>query len=165
MMKVAKVLVTIGILDSYLDILGLEESQSLKYLSLMTLSYLPSDIPRLLPVHQFVSVETLAVKNRIRCLLYKDVEQCLAIEMTRCEVKGKTTEAYEQCMIDLKLEDSFCRNHYLDESIWKDNLSPSYLQYYLRLHNCLGLEGQSKGREYCTDYYEHEDSWGKKDLY
>jgi hypothetical protein len=93
--KTVLYVVTIGIVYSYLGILGLEESQSLKYISLLTLSYASSDLPRLLPVHQFVSLETMAVQNRIRCLLYNDQEQCLSIEIIRCEIKGKTTEAYE----------------------------------------------------------------------
>jgi hypothetical protein len=52
--EVGKYLALLLILESYLDILGLEMSQSLKYASLMSLSYAVEDLPRLLPVHQFV---------------------------------------------------------------------------------------------------------------
>ena len=95
----------------------------------MTLTYPAKDIPRLLPVHQFVSFDTAAVKDRIRCVLLKDPEQCLKIEVTRCELKGKTTEAYERCMIDLRKDSpvEFCRAHYLEEGLWTDGLSPNYL--------------------------------------
>ena len=59
----------------------------------------------------------------------------------------------------------FCKSHYKDETIWIDNLSQEYLQYYLRKHNCLAMAGLPKGKEYCEDYYTHEDSWGKDDLF
>ena len=67
----------------------------------MTLNYAAEEIPRLLPIHQFVSFETEKIRDRIKCILYKDAEQCLIIEMTRCKLKGETTEAYESCMIEL----------------------------------------------------------------
>jgi len=45
------------LLNTYLNILGLEMSQSLKYESFLSLSYDASLVPRLLPVHQFLSFD------------------------------------------------------------------------------------------------------------
>jgi hypothetical protein len=44
-------------------------------------------------------------------------------------------------------------------------MSPSYLQFYLRKHNCYSESGMARGREYCQDYMDHEDSWGQDDLF
>ena len=159
--------ISLGIIHSYLDILGLENSQTLKYTSLNTLTYAAKDIPSLLPVHQFLSFDTDKVKDRIRCILMNDPHECLKIEVTRCELKGKNSEVYERCMIELNKDSpvEFCKAHYLEESLWTDSLSPNYLQYYLRKHNCLQMAGQPKGKEYCIDYYTHEDSWAQENLF
>jgi hypothetical protein len=42
-------------------------------------------------------------------------------------------------------------------------MSPKYLQYYLRKHDCLKEAGQPYGREFCEDYMDHEPGWGIKE--
>ena len=51
MKRVLKVVFGVMILNSYLNILGLEMSQSLKYQSSLSLSYDASEVPRLFPMH------------------------------------------------------------------------------------------------------------------
>ena len=74
------------------------------------------------------------------------------------------------CMIQLQRSlnlnsTQFCEGHYQDLTLWTDNVSPSKLQYYLRLHNCFLNTGVPLGRSYCRDYGDHEDSWGLENLY
>ena len=49
--KIASLLALVWILVSYLDILGTEKSQEVKYISSLSLSYNSSLIPKLLPMH------------------------------------------------------------------------------------------------------------------
>jgi hypothetical protein len=66
----------------------------------------------------------------MKCLIFQDPIECQNIEITRCEALGKVSEAYEVCMLGLGLETNatiWCENHYKDESLWVDNLSPRYL--------------------------------------
>ena len=59
----------------------------------------------------------------------------------------------------------FCSDHYQNMTIWKDNYGPSKLGYWLRKHNCYQLSGVPKGRRYCQDYRNIEDSWGDDNLF
>ena len=57
-------------------------------------------------------------------------------------MKGLQTIQYEECMIDLRRSMGsdpieFCRNHYNNLGLWVDEMSPRYMQYYLRKHDCL----------------------------
>ena len=161
-MKILKVAATLSIIWAYLSLLGLEASQDLKYVSSLTFEYLAADVPRLLPMHQFVSFDADQLKDRIKCKVFGDTEECQKIEIKRCELKGKTSEAYEVCMLALGVEKNgtvFCENHYATADLWVDNLSPNYLMFYLRKHNCFALSGLPKGKSYCQDYFDHEDSW------
>ena len=51
MKKILKWVFGVLILNTYLNILGLEMSQSVKYQSSLSLSYDVLEVPRLLPVH------------------------------------------------------------------------------------------------------------------
>ena len=96
-----KILFYILIIKTYLDTLGTEESQTLVYSSHLFLNYTLSDLPRLLPFHQFASFDTEAVKNRIKCKVYNDKKECLRLEERACESFSKNSEDYEMCMIQL----------------------------------------------------------------
>ena len=87
-------------------------------------------MPRLLPMHQFVSFDPGQIKDRIKCKVFGDIQECQNIEIMRCELKGMTSEAYEICMIKLGIEKNatlFCENHYATGDQWVDSLSPNYL--------------------------------------
>ena len=164
LMKFLKVLAVSIIIKAYIDVLGTEKSQQVKYKASLIYKYDYSDLPRLLPVHQFISIDTQALKSRLSCLIYKDPLSCLSLEQSKCNFLDLRSEQYELCMIRLDTLD-FCSTHYRNSSLWTDTLSPSYLQYYLRLHNCYDLSGVPRGQQYCRDYYAHEDSWSREDLY
>jgi hypothetical protein len=83
-MKVLKYLSVILLINTYLNILGTEKSQELKYISSLEFKYTLKDLPRLLAMHEFITVETEAVKNRMRCLVYNDPVQCQVIEESKC---------------------------------------------------------------------------------
>jgi hypothetical protein len=162
--------VIVWILYSYLESLGTEKSQSLHYEQMDYLNYSMSDLAKLVPVHQFVSFNTVSVKDRIKCKIYGDEEQCKLFQELRCTYKGTDTENYEECMIQVNegLQQNatqFCENHYQDFTIWKDNQGPTKIMYYLRMHNCYEMSGVPKGRAYCLDYFLHEDSWSFSNLY
>jgi hypothetical protein len=62
------------IIYSYLNILGTEKSQEVKYISSLSFNYNVSLIPKLLPMHQFMSFKTEDIRNRILCVVYNDPE-------------------------------------------------------------------------------------------
>lgn len=70
--------------------------------------------------------------------------------------KNQNTGAYEDCRINImnKLDlnaSRFCINHFNDMNVWKDDLSPSFSEYWQRKHACLEKTGISKGRQFCND--------------
>ena len=150
--------------------MGSEKQQSLKYKSHTNLSYKVSDVPKLLPAHQFSFFKTDEVTDRMRCKIMGDEEECRKIEQRRCLSKGNTTEAYEVCMITMLNKEEvnstrFCVDHYNFKNIWVDQLSPKYLMYYKRMHNCLRFSGIPLGRDYCQDMFIYSDGWSKKNLF
>ena len=143
-----------GILYEYIITLGVEKSQSIKFVNHKEMTYNMSDIPRLLPVHHFSFFETDAIVERMRCKVYQDPNACRKIEERRCQSLGKNTTRYEECMIQLYMNENFvridpvlfCDEHYLDETIWIEKLHPDYLPYWIRHHGCKELAGVPKGR-------------------
>ena len=71
-MKFLQIIVAILIVRTFLNNLGKEESQSLKYSSSLTLTYKITDVPRLFAVHQFIFFDKTELKNRIKCKLFND---------------------------------------------------------------------------------------------
>lgn len=166
----AAIAIFFGIINQYLQKLGTEKSQSLIYVSHTNLSYSIPDIPRLLPAHQFTFFDRKEITDRMMCKIEGDEEQCRKIEERRCLSKGNLTEAYDICMIKLlKREDGdpeqFCRDHYGFSAIWVDSLSPKYLMYYKRMHNCLRLAGIPLGKTYCDDLFAHSEGWTQESLF
>ena len=123
------------ILYNYLQILGSEKSQSLKYTMHSNLSYPLDQVPRLLPAHQFIFIEQESVEKRMECKIYDNQDECQKIEELRCNAKGTTTEAFEVCMINLNNllslnATQFCVDHYAKEEMKVDSLDPSMPWYW-----------------------------------
>lgn len=58
-----------------------------------------------------------------------------------------------------------CIEHYDNAEIWIDDLSPNFVQYWKRKHDCLKNTGVPFGREYCDDIKNADSSWDIKTLY
>ena len=122
----------------------------------------------MLPMHHFSFFDTLEIKDRIRCKIFGDEAQCLNIERKRCQAKGLLTEKYELCMIALDEKQGlntteFCVDHYHNQpDLWVDSVSPEFLFYWQRMHNCYLNTGVPYGRAYCEDLRTYDASWGKK---
>ena len=162
-----------AIFYEFFKTLGTEKSQSIKFVNHNNMTYNMTDIPRLLPVHHFSFFDTDAIISRMRCLVYEDSNECRKIEERRCLSKGKSTVKYEECMINLYLNDDditvradvFCDRHYKDMTIWIEKMHPDYLPYWIRFHNCKETAGVKKGRQYCQDYMAHDSGSGLEELY
>ena len=46
---------------------------------------------------------------------------------------------------------NLCINLYNDMDVWKDDISPSFAEYYQRKYACLEKTGVPKGKDYCKD--------------
>ena len=73
-------------------------------------------------------------------------------------------------MIDLQVREGndatiFCVDHYSRAELWVDSMSPAYLPFHLRKHNCYSLTGVPRGLLYCQDLFSYNDAWGIEDLH
>ena len=145
-----------SIIKQYIDVLGTEKSQSLKYLMHTDMTYDMELLPRLLPAHQFTYITKRDAENRLKCKVGNDEAECKKIENLRCLAKGETTQNYENCMIRINqlLQQNateFCVNHYNKPDLWKDEMDPKYALYHQRKHDCYEFSGVPKGKAYCQD--------------
>lgn len=145
-----------SIIKQYIDVLGTEKSQSLKYLMHTDLTYDMELLPRLLPAHQFTYISKSEVESRLKCKVANNEAECKKIENLRCLAKGQITQNYEKCMININqlLQQNateFCVNHYNSLDLWKDEMDPKYALYHQRKHDCYEFSGVPKGKAYCQD--------------
>ena len=142
----------------------------MEYFTRSNLTYNLTDVPKLIPMHQFTFFDKEEVKDRLKCRLYNDLKECKKIATKKCEAKGETRQKYEECMIDLNSRlgqntTQFCVNHYNRFDIWTEELTPEEVLYYERKHSCFKTSGKPKGRQYCRDMKEYSIGWTKDNLY
>jgi hypothetical protein len=159
-----------GIIKQYIDVLGDEKSQSLKYYMQTDLTYPLEKVPRLFPAHQFAFLSRVDVINRMKCKIANDQTECKKIEKLRCLAKGEITQAYEVCSISMSLKlqqnaTEFCVNHYNTPGIWKDEMDPRFVLYHQRKYDCFEISGVPKGRQYCLDMRTYSEGWTRESLF
>jgi hypothetical protein len=94
------------------------------------LTYDAELIPTLLPIHQFLTFNKSEIISRINCKVNSDTTDCNTIEQRRCEHIDNTTEAFDECMVNLSTlrgqnATQFCEDHYSHPDLWaKCGLNP-----------------------------------------
>ena len=139
-----------GIIIEYFTKLGTEKSQSVQYQFLSNMTYDLDRIPVLLPFHQYSFFDKSDIEDQIACKVMNKNKECREIEEKRCLSKPKSSQAYEDCRINImdKMNlnsTNLCINLYNDMDVWKDDISPSFAEYYQRKYACLEKTGVPKG--------------------
>lgn len=98
---VISIAVFFSIVAPYLNILGTEKSQSMEPIKRTNLTYNVSDLPELLPVHQFAFFDKEELHDKMACKLKDDEAECHNANERRCISKGITTKEYHKCIIKL----------------------------------------------------------------
>jgi hypothetical protein len=109
--------VFVAVVSPYLNLLGTEKSQSMEPIKRTNLTYTITDLPELLPVHQFAFFDKEELHDKMACKLKEDAAECHNANERRCISKGITTKEYHKCIIKLLKKDGknttqFCDDHF-----------------------------------------------------